>query len=388
MASPLPAAKADVPVETRSTGSLPHRKRSLGLKLLFLVVFTLVLLEIMLRVQQKMGPFYDLEMVDVTLTSLSDDFNHSPPRDGIRYDENGLKLYTGVIPPEALQDAKAPKILFMGDSFMQGVGGQDDAAWPIWDAYRQAGLAIIPVNAAYSSYSPALFIPQARKLLPIVQPKYVVVDIDHTDVPDDYYRYEALVERDDKGQIVRVKATPANRYHTENLIAARSHALYLVRFLHKTYVVRWGFRSIDQGRAVQVQQQVEAFVNASPEQAAGKYDKEIALFERNLRELADVLIGSVGSGDKVLWVCHPHQNHIAQVPGEPAHHRLVFDAVSKVAGEKGIHYYDATPDIAKAFGSKYQDYYLKGDVIHHFNRAGLKIYARCIYDHLPPEWKK
>jgi len=37
-------------------------------------------------------------------------------------------------------------------------------------------------NAGYTSYSPAIFVPQAKMLLPVVRPDYIVVDVDETDL--------------------------------------------------------------------------------------------------------------------------------------------------------------------------------------------------------------
>ena len=40
-----------------------------------------------------------------------------------------------------------------------------------------------------------IFVPQAKKLLPLVRPDYVVVDVDETDLYDDFARYRDLIVR-------------------------------------------------------------------------------------------------------------------------------------------------------------------------------------------------
>src|SRR5258707_11301808 len=71
--------------------------------------------EITLRVQQKVGPLIDLEIGDGSLMAgLSDELNHIPVPDN-SWDREGIRTMDEPNPKQCSQ-----RILFMGDSFMQG----------------------------------------------------------------------------------------------------------------------------------------------------------------------------------------------------------------------------------------------------------------------------
>ena len=89
--------------------------------------------------------------------------------------------------------------------------GYDDKTLPYHVAKyfkTERGECLKTYNAEFTSYSPAIFVPQARKLLPIVRPDYVVMDVDETDLFDDFARYRKLIVRNKRGQNVGVKVSP------------------------------------------------------------------------------------------------------------------------------------------------------------------------------------
>lgn len=376
-----PNALRNTAPETSRTAN----RRTFWLKVCFMLALLLVLMEFMLRVQQKVGPFYDLELSFLDLITMSDELNHVPTTIGNKWDSMGIKIMGNLIPEDEIKLPNSRKILFMGDSFMQGYGGKDDIAWHVWSQYREQQLPMIPFNAGYSSYSPSIYVVQSRKLIPLIKPDNVVIVIDNTDMPDDYYRYAKLTVRDENGRIKRVTHNSAIDNRDSQYRAVRSHYLYIFRFLHKIYFTRL---SSEQKAINEREKQVIEFISDDATDAHAKYHAEVALFEKNLNELADVLIDGLGAADKVIWVCHPHPQHIQVAQGEATHQRLVFDSVKKVAEARGIHYYDATSDLKREFGERYKDFYLPGDVYFHFNAAGLAIYSKCIFNALPGSWKK
>jgi hypothetical protein len=57
---------------------MPPRKTTIATFLLYLL-FLLLLAELALRLQQKIGPFYKLEFNDISLSGFSDTLNHKNP---------------------------------------------------------------------------------------------------------------------------------------------------------------------------------------------------------------------------------------------------------------------------------------------------------------------
>lgn len=358
-------------------------------KLLFSMLFGLLLLEIGLRLQQKLGPWFDLNMAEIHPGIVSEELNHRPEHLATwPYDENGIIQYSfDRIPKAAQEDRRAWRMLFMGDSFMQGYGKEAEIPWQIWSRYRDAGIPMIPFNAGYYSYSPSIFVVQARKILPVVKPDMVVVVIDNTDMGDDAFRYRNLVERDEQGKIVRVRSTPGYAFFIQGFLDAKQHWLYTSRLVHKLYHTRFAYPKMDAGKTNRISDQVCESISDQSENVNEKYRDAVLLFENNLRELADVLIQQVGTAQRLLWVCHPNPFHLQATKEKPAPNQLVFHAVEKIAREKNLHYYNATDDLRKVLGNNYEQYYLKGDPVYHFNQQGVPLYAKQIFEHLPADWK-
>jgi len=162
--------------------------------------------------QQYFGPLYDLEMVDVNLNWESDVVNHKPTPEnqnlciygdstGFSYkrsfDANGIGSST--MRP-LMADCRNPISLC-------------SSAIPSWKATTtrtrcrnhvaehlktERGVCLKTYNCRFTSYSPAIFVPQAKKLLPIVRPDYIVVDVDETDLYDDFARYRKLIVRNER----------------------------------------------------------------------------------------------------------------------------------------------------------------------------------------------
>src|SRR5215472_10359671 len=187
---------------------------------ILLIISWAFIFEIGLRTQQYFGPLYDLEMKNVNLNredlnSYSDVVNHRPisgtfQLHGITftrsYDDTGVRI---IDDKEFLAGCRQPaSVLFLGDSFIQGYDDKDTLPYHVAKYFKtELNICIKTYNAGAGSYSPAIFVPQARKLLPILRPDYVVVDVDETDLYDDFVRYRELIVRNDRGQNVAVKGS-------------------------------------------------------------------------------------------------------------------------------------------------------------------------------------
>lgn len=139
----------------------------------FYLLFLLAVLETGLRIQQKTGPYYDLEFSKWSLDLLSGDLNHGPsPKED--YDADGIQR-SRLRPSSYPEGTKPFSILFMGDSFIQGYGPSDNLPQHVWEYFQTTELKTAPLlllNAGYSSYSPSIFIPQAKKTCACPQTGY------------------------------------------------------------------------------------------------------------------------------------------------------------------------------------------------------------------------
>ena len=213
------------------------------------VIVWVAIFETGFRLQQYFGPLYDLEMTDVNLNWESDVVNHQPTPEsqnlciygdstGFNYkrsfDANGIRI---IDDKALLGDCRNPaSALFLGDSFMEGYDEKNTLPYHVAKYFKtEQGVCLKTYNAGFTSYSPAIFVPQAKKLLPVVRPDYIVVDVDETDLYDDFARYRKLIVRNERGQNVGVKVSPIGHECSVGLMEAREHPLYVMRLVAKLW---------------------------------------------------------------------------------------------------------------------------------------------------------
>jgi hypothetical protein len=363
--------------------------RLLGQAALLVITWT-VIFEIGLRMQQYFGPLYDLEMADINLNWESDVLNHKPQPEkqnmciygdltGFTYkrsfDENGIRI---VDDTALLAESRNPiSVLFLGDSFMEGYDDKNTLPYQVAEYFKtQRGVCLKTYNAGYSSYSPAIFVPQAKKLLPILRPDYIVVDVDETDLYDDFVRYRELIVRNERGQNVGVKASPIGHECSVGSMAARKHPLYLMRLVAKLWL------SLVHMPSVIEKYRSDDLILFSYSQDHGadleqKYAKALSSFRQNLQELADVLKDYTEDGNRVLFVYHPHLQHLKPDAAGRVWNDLVSSSVQNACLANNFLFFNATETLKQRFGSHPENFYWRqGDM--HFNFKGLQEYSAAV----------
>ena len=190
------------------------------------------------------------------------------------------------------------------------------------------GICLKTHNAGYTSYSPSIFVPQAKKLLPIVRPDYIVLDVDETDLYDDFVRYRRLIVRDTSGKNVGVKVSPVGHECSLGLMQIRELTFYLSRFAAKLWLTFVHMPAMIRKH----QSGTFGLFDYSRDESADvgrKYADARAVFRQNLQELAEVLRDYTQDGSRVLCVFHPHLGHLK--PDENGH--LWTDLVSSTVRE-------------------------------------------------------
>lgn len=355
-----------------------------------LVVAWLVIFEIGFRIQQYFGPLYDLEMADVNLNWESDVVNHQPTPEkqnlciygdstGFSYnrsfDANGIRITDDTA---LMADCRNPiSALFLGDSFMEGYDDRNTLPYHVAKYFRtERGVCLKTYNAGFTSYSPAIFVPQAKKLLPILRPDYIVVDVDETDLYDDFARYRKLIVRNERGQNVGVKVSPIGHECSVGLMEARQHPLYVMRLVAKLWHAYVHMPAvIEQYRGSDL-----ALFSYSRDHGADleqKYSQALAAFRQNLQELADVLMAYTGDGSRVLFVFHPHRQHLQADASGHLWNDLVSSSVQKMSAANNFHFFNATETLKVRFGPSPENFYWKKDDMHYdFN--GLAEYSAAV----------
>jgi len=363
--------------------------RLVGQSALLVVTWTAIF-EIGLRIQQYFGPIYDLEMQNIDLNWESDVLNHKPEPENQNlciygdlsgfnykrlYDANGIRI---IDDKELLAGCRHPiSVLFLGDSFMEGYDDKNTLPYHVAKYFKtERGICLKTHNAGFTSYSPAIFVPQARTLLPIVHPDYIVVDVDETDLYDDFARYRKLIIHNERGQNVGVKTSPIGHECSIRLMEARKYPLYLMRlaaklwltFVHMPSVIE-KYRSADFA--------LFSYSQDHSDDLEQKYSEALLSFRQNLQELADVLKGYTHDGSRVLFIFHPHFHHLKPDASGHLWNDLVSSSVQKVSADNGFLFFNATETMKRRAGSHPEAFYWK-EADMHFNFKGLEEYSAAV----------
>jgi hypothetical protein len=366
----MPPASDRVTAEKHRMMASGSRARTIVLVVAINALLTLGLLELALRVQQQLGPLYDLAVRRQSISvGLSDLHNHVP-EPGPDIEPSGIHK---LDQPNATDCG--PNLLFMGDSFMQGLGPVDNVPYYVRRFFQESLHRDFCVfNAGASSYSPSIFVPQAKKLIPLFKPDFVIIDVDETDLWDDAYRYRALVVRDDTGSIAAVRATPLNVWFHEGLERSTAKALYVHRLISKLYFTRIEFpRLYEQYWSGKPGSNL--WLSRLPEaEAKQQYGADIAYFRATLEDLTRTVVARLGTSAGLIYIRHPHLEHL-QTSGN-VFNDIVATTVRETASRYGIRYFDALDDLRTEFGGSPGNYYFEDDM--HFNTAGMRAYGNAV----------
>ena len=350
-----------------------------------------------LRLQQRFGPLYNFEFANYSMGAASELLNHVPVSERIEYKHLGLKfvrtyddlgIERGVPSAAKAPEGTSTKVLFMGDSFIQGFGeiSVPQFAWE-WVRPRLKNAPLRFLNAGSGSYSPAIYIPQARFIIPKLNPDLVVVDIDETDVGNDAYSYEPLVERDASGQIERVRPSEKVTKFFGGLARASKSNWYVGKFLYKFFhthiYMPMQLAKLERSERATALKSEILISDVSPG-APERYQNEIALFERNVGDLMDRLVSLMRTKDRILFINHPHLYQV--IPSPTAQGRLRYrhaaTVVKRQSEKRGIAFYDATDDLLRMANGHIESFYFPSDM--HLNPVGIKAYGTLVGQSLLP----
>ena len=356
------------------------------------VLVAACLLEIALRLQQKFGPIYNLDLhFENLMPGLSEKLNHAPQA-GTLWDGNGIRILD-----EPNREPCFKRVLFLGDSFMEGViptrdgtsylptESSDTIPVQVRRFYRELTLHNLCVfNAGLAAYSPSIYVPQAKRLIPLLRPDLVVIDVDESDIWDDFYQYRVLTVRDLSGSIVAVRPSENAVRFYRGLAQSTNKLFYIERLIAKLYFTRVEFpgslANSSSGRPIDNQ----FLARLSEAEVRKDHAAEIAYFKMTLDDLTNTVITLMGSPHDLFYIHHPRIQHIRTTG--VVFNNIVAETIRKVAADHHVRFYDATDDLKSAFGGEPEKYYFPRDV--HFNPLGTSMYGEAVAKFLVRELPK
>ncbi|MFO1102259.1 MAG: hypothetical protein U1E20_05065 [Methylocystis sp.] len=362
------------------------KKPSAAVVLAFYVIMTLLCIagiEIILRLQQIFGPIYELEFISLINQTPSDVVNHAPNTSaaiaGRKFDKLGVRQYSSLERPEKCAQSK--KMLFLGDSFMEGYDEAHTIPYLITKFFAKENICIEPFNAGLSSYSPAIFVAQIRLLYPIIKPDYIIIDIDETDFYDDNVRYKEYISRDAQGRNIAVKSGSAYREVMSELDGVRAHNSYIMRLIKIKLSKYLNILSSSSGQTAKENDAIFELSKLDAESARAKFKDELSFFKGNVEEIIGALKEYDFDLDRLIFIRHPHLEHLSGASG-PSFNNVIFEAVQEVATANNVKIYDSLADLQAAFNGHPEKYYFKNDM--HFNYKGMEAYSAAVSATLAP----
>jgi lysophospholipase L1-like esterase len=268
------------------------------------------------------------------------------------------------------------RILVMGDSFTEGLYETDTAA-----AELQRRLDRIPgeyryevMNCGCVSYSPLLHFLRLKHELLRLAPDIVVVNIDLTDVYDDYMRYRPLYDFSPDGEPVSMRnpARWGNRFTSwavAEFDTARVLYAYRARFLRAVYrpLVRLGFN--------------QAFLGIAPnEDALFSYHSTMPVDSEEWRRGVSFCLANVfrlvqlarKNGVRPIITIYPHKEQLRPDRNGRLWHREFEYRLERLCRDSGVEYYSAFDGIRQAFESG-QPVFFEDDM--HFTPEGQRLWG-------------
>ena len=271
------------------------------------------------------------------------------------------------------------RVLLLGDSWMEDpvLSGSIGSALA-----RLTNQCIETVNGGTSSYAPTLYLLKGRQAVQKYGKfDYVIVNIDETDIGDEWLRYRIPQTRDATGKLVAVPYENDLRslfIHNGKLWAENS-PIYLVRFLRFALYYNVLVPYLETFTVAPNHYDTLMRYVFAPD-AESSYTTEQKYFYARLVELADELSNTVSAAGSVYVTHHPHLRGLVDRRDEGRTYLPVVSlAVGRLGQEKGVKILDARKEVEAIHqNSLFTDTFAEGDPFSHLAEAGAMRYGTWI----------
>jgi len=277
------------------------------------------------------------------------------------------------------------RIFYLGDSFTEGTCPMESSVPSRVETglnERAAeGVRFEVINTGTSSYAPVLYDILARHVLVDYAPDLLVIDVDMTDVFDDFL-YRATAERDDGGNLVACPpGSPLKSayYRTQGGLARKTMRYRADEWLGE----RSRFYAVMVSRMRELREARGEAPSPSPlaaprdESLPGLYDWCEPEWDEATEELVEASMGTLrqtielsrSAGFEIVITGVPHlENLTGEFSERP------FEALRTLCEEEGVPYLDSLAGVRERIGrGDPAAYFIPGDM--HYNEVGYGLWA-------------
>ncbi len=242
-------------------------------------------------------------------------------------------------------------------------------------------------NGGTVSYAPSLYLLKGRQLRERCSPDLIVVNIDATDVADEWYRYRIPQVRDRTGRLVAIPMShdAHDLAFWNGIAAAHSGPSYVWRAVKKTYHLYVFMPKLRQviGRGVMDYERsmsIHLATTFTPPQR-----EQLAYFSGVLTEMTKGLGELVGEQRRVVVTYHPHFLGASRDPARNRYNDALSELLREVAAATGVTLVDCTGQVERIQGEDYGPaFQWPDDPFSHLTEAGYRAYGAFVAQTVVP----
>lgn len=241
------------------------------------------------------------------------------------------------------------KLLLLGDSWME----EEGLSRTIEQEFaNKAQGCVQTINGGTGSYAPTLYLLKARQAFERYGKfDYIIVNIDETDIGDEWLRYRIATVRDNSGKIVAVPYDHdlASQYLLNGKRWAESSSFYIVRLIKCAFYYKVLVPYIYRPTFFPEYSALMKYVFAPD--ARSLYQREHEYFEGRLLEMATEISTYTPDPSFVYVTHHPHfRGLIDRVDDGHLYLPIVSEAISRLKLKTGVTILDARNYVTQIHG--------------------------------------
>ena len=277
---------------------------------------------------------------------------------------------------------KKIKLLLLGDSWMEDTHLGDAIGKEL---ALKSGMDVEAINGGNSSYAPTIYMLKARQAYQkFGKFDVIVVNIDTTDIGDEWVRYKIPKYRDRTGRVV---AVPFSRdlnseYLWKGKLWAEDSDLYLVRLVKFAFFYKALVPMLYKLTYCPDYSTLMRYVFAPD--ARTRYAEVDNYFDDDLLEMANEISRYTNGPGSVYITHHPHKRELADpVVSGQRYLPIISEAMARVREKTGVKVIDAYGHAKEIHGEALlTDTFVKDDPFSHLNSEGATRYGKWIGDRI------
>lgn len=268
------------------------------------------------------------------------------------------------------------RILILGDSFTEGVYAEDTVATHLERRLNESAgnRRVEVINCAATSYSPLLHYLRLKNQLHILEPDEILLNIDLTDVFDDYWNYKPRGTFAPDGEPLAVHGRVRPLERALIWIRYRFYLMRLVGQFRASLYDAQDARKVERKRGDYTVENVYAYFSTLPLESK-EWQEEVGFC---LQNIARIISFCQQRAIKLTITMYPVEQQLKPDSHGTLWNRAFEQRVEKLCKDSGVDFFSAYEGIRQAVDVG-QPVYWEGDI--HFTPVGQQIWSELVCDY-------